>query len=80
MIASIGSGLEKIIDDNLEVPTIKDVIYSSEIYIPFWVFFMFSNYYTFFEKEILYKINMVLPPCTDQGTSHYQGLVLPLKL
>ena len=23
---------------------------------------------------------MVLPPCTDQGTNPYQGLVLPLKL
>ena len=34
--------------------------------------YIFSNYYTFFEKEILYKINVVLPPCTDQGTSHYQ--------
>ena len=38
LIASIGSGLEKIIDDNLEVPTIKDIIYSSEIYIPLGIF------------------------------------------
>ena len=31
---SIGSGLEKIIDQNLEAPRIKDLIYSPDIYIP----------------------------------------------
>ena len=34
LIVSIGSGLEKIIDQNLEAPKITDLIYSSDIYIP----------------------------------------------
>jgi uncharacterized membrane protein YdjX (TVP38/TMEM64 family) len=35
---SIGSGLEKIIDQNLEAPGIKDIIFSSDIYIPIMAF------------------------------------------
>ena len=35
---SIGSGLEKIIDQNLKAPRIKDIIFSSEIYIPLVAF------------------------------------------
>ena len=35
---SIGSGFEKIIDKNLEAPKIKDIIFSSEIYIPLTAF------------------------------------------
>ena len=38
LVASIGSGLEKIIDNNLEVPGITDIIFSQEIYIPLIVF------------------------------------------
>ena len=38
LVASIGSGLEKIIDNNLEVPGITDIIFSPEIYIPLIVF------------------------------------------
>ncbi len=34
LIASIGSGLEKIIDQNTEMPDISDIILSSDIYIP----------------------------------------------
>ena len=34
LIASIGSGLEKIIDQNTEMPGISDIILSSDIYIP----------------------------------------------
>ena len=34
LIASIGSGLEKIIDQNTEIPGISDIIFSSDIYIP----------------------------------------------
>ena len=37
---SIGSGLEKIIDQNLEAPGIKDIIFSSNIYIPLIAFAM----------------------------------------
>ena len=38
LICSIGSGLEKIIEENVEAPQIKDIITSSEIYIPLIVF------------------------------------------
>ena len=38
LICSIGSGLEKIIEENVEAPKIKDIITSSEIYIPLIVF------------------------------------------
>ena len=37
--ATLGSGIEKIINENQEVPYIKDVITSSEIYIPLAAFF-----------------------------------------
>ena len=39
LIVSIGSGLEKIIDENTEPPGIMDVIFSPEIYIPLLIFF-----------------------------------------
>ena len=35
---SIGSGLEKIIDQNLDAPGIKDIIFSPDIYIPLIAF------------------------------------------
>jgi len=38
LIVSIGSGLEKIIDENSELPRIKDIIFSPEIYIPLAAF------------------------------------------
>ena len=38
LIASIGSGLEKIIDQNTEMPGISDIILSPDIYIPFLSF------------------------------------------
>ena len=40
LIVSIGSGLEKIIDQNLVAPKITDLIYSSDIYIPLLGFFI----------------------------------------
>ena len=55
LIASIGSGLEKIIDDNLEVPTIKDVIYSSEIYIPLGIFVCLVIITLFLRKKFYIK-------------------------
>ena len=39
LITSIGSGLEKIIDQNSEVPNVIDIIFSSDIYIPLLAFF-----------------------------------------
>ena len=38
LVVSIGSGLEKIIEQNLESPKIKDLIYSPDIYIPMFSF------------------------------------------
>ena len=38
LICSIGSGLEKIIDENLEAPSIIDLITSPDIYVPLIVF------------------------------------------
>ena len=39
LITSIGSGLEKIIDKNSEVPKVVDIIFSPDIYIPLLAFF-----------------------------------------
>jgi uncharacterized membrane protein YdjX (TVP38/TMEM64 family) len=38
LIVSIGSGLEKIIQQNLKAPNIKDLIYSPDIYMPMLAF------------------------------------------
>ena len=38
LVVSIGSGLEKIIEQNLEAPRIIDMIYSQDIYIPMIAF------------------------------------------
>ena len=37
---SIGSGLEKVIDKNSEVPSITDIIFLPEVYIPILGFFV----------------------------------------
>ena len=39
VVVSIGSGLEKIIDKNSEIPKISDIIFSPNIYIPILAFF-----------------------------------------
>jgi len=39
LAVSIGSGFEKIIDQNSEVPGITDIIFSADIYIPILAFF-----------------------------------------
>ena len=38
LVSSIGSGFEKIINENLQIPKITDIIFSQEIYIPLIVF------------------------------------------
>jgi len=40
LMVSIGSGIEKIIDQNLEAPKIKDLIFSPDIYFPLISFFL----------------------------------------
>ena len=54
LIVSIGSGLEKMIDQNLEAPSIIDLITTPEIYIPM-IAFTILLVITFFAKDLFYK-------------------------
>ncbi len=54
LAVSIGSGLEKVIDQNSEVPGIQDIIFSSEIYIPI-LFFLCLVLITIFLRKFFYK-------------------------
>ena len=54
LVVSIGSGLEKIIEQNLEAPRIIDLIYSPDIYIPMFAF-MVLILITIMAKKIFYK-------------------------
>ena len=54
LAVSIGSGLEKIIDQNLETPGIMDLIFSKDIYIPILAFFGLVII-TIFIRKIFYK-------------------------
>ena len=54
LAVSIGSGLEKIIDQNSELPRIKDIIFSQDIYIPILAFFLLILF-TIFLRKIFYK-------------------------
>ncbi len=54
LICSIGSGLEKIIDQNLEPPTFMQLIYSKEIYLPL-IIFVFLVIITIILRKIFYK-------------------------
>ena len=54
LIVSIGSGIEKIIYQNLEAPRIADMIYSPDIYIPILAFVIFVIL-TIVARRIFYK-------------------------
>ncbi|MDB4157398.1 VTT domain-containing protein [Candidatus Pelagibacter sp.] len=54
LVVSIGSGLEKIIEQNLEAPKIIDLIYSPDIYIPIFAFVVLIII-TIIAKKIFYK-------------------------
>ncbi len=54
LAVSIGSGLEKIIEQNSDVPKITDIIFSQEIYIPI-VAFLSLVLITIFLRKLLYK-------------------------
>ena len=54
LIVSIGSGLEKVIEQNLEAPKIIDLIYSPDIYIPMFAFAGLIIV-TIIAKKIFYK-------------------------
>ena len=54
LVVSIGSGLEKIIEQNLEAPKIIDLIYSPDIYIPMLAFVALIII-TIIAKKIFYR-------------------------
>jgi len=54
LVVSIGSGLEKIIEQNLEAPRIIDLIYSPDIYIPMLAFAALIVI-TILARKIFYK-------------------------
>jgi uncharacterized membrane protein YdjX (TVP38/TMEM64 family) len=54
LVVSIGSGLEKVIKQNLEAPRIIDLIYSPDIYIPMFAFAVLVII-TIVAKKIFYK-------------------------
>ena len=54
LAVSIGSGFEKIIDQNSEVPGISEIIFSPDIYIPLVAFFSLILV-TIFLRKIFYK-------------------------
>ena len=54
LICSIGSGLEKIIEKNLEPPRILDLIISPDIYIPLTIFTCLIVL-TIFLRKLFYK-------------------------
>ena len=54
LIVSIGSGLEEVINRNLEAPRIKDLIYSPGVYIPM-IAFVTLILVTIIARKIFYK-------------------------
>ena len=54
LICSIGSGLEKIIDENIEPPTFIELVTSSDIFIPL-VIFLILVLITIFLRKLFYK-------------------------
>tara|TARA_B100000941_G_scaffold247603_1_gene192765 strand:- start:44 stop:766 length:723 start_codon:yes stop_codon:yes gene_type:complete len=51
LAVSIGTGLEKVIDENSEVPGIFDIIFTAEIYVPILAFFSLILISIFFRKR-----------------------------
>ena len=54
LAVSIGSGLEKVIDQNTEIPSFTDIIFLPDIYIPILAFFCLVII-TIFLRKLLYK-------------------------
>ncbi len=54
LVVSIGSGLEKVIDQNIAAPGIIDIIFSSDIYIPIIAFFILILI-TIFLRKFFYR-------------------------
>ena len=54
LVVSIGSGLEKVIDQNSKIPSITDIIFTPNIYIPILAFFALVLI-TIFLRKVFYK-------------------------
>ena len=54
IVSSIGSGLEKVIDQNLVAPSITDIILSPDIYVPLTAFFILILI-TIFSRKFFYR-------------------------
>ena len=54
LIVAIGSGLEKVIDQNAELPSVKSIIFLPEIYLPMLAFFTLVLI-TIFLRKLFYK-------------------------
>ena len=54
IVVSLGSGISKIIKNNDSIPTIKELLLSSEIYLPI-IGFIFFIFLTIMLKKIFYK-------------------------
>ena len=54
LAVSIGAGLEKIIEENAELPVVTDIIFSPDIYIPIIAFFILVLL-TIFVRKLFYK-------------------------
>ena len=54
LVVSIGDGLEKIIEENTEVPKLTDIIFYTDIYIPILAFFSLVLI-TIFLRRLFYK-------------------------
>ena len=54
LIVSLGSGLEKVIDQNIATPSITDIIFLPDIYIPILAFFSLVLI-TIFLRKLFYK-------------------------
>ncbi len=54
IVVSIGNGLEKVIDQNLKTPNLKDIIFTPDIYLPLIGFFSLLII-TFVLRKIFYR-------------------------
>jgi len=52
LAVSIGSGIEKVIDQNSDVPRMTDIIFSPDIYVPLLAFFVLIVFSIIFRKKI----------------------------
>ena len=54
LVVSIGTGLEKVISENLEPPPISDIIFSPDVYLPLGIFIILIII-TFILRKLFYK-------------------------